>query len=108
MTHAWAERGQSGRPGRGLSLDRIVNATLDLIDDQGIGAATTRAWITNAVSQTVSEVATRTGHVITATAAGPSDDYIAVEPALRGSTAREVRSALLPGRDAPGVDVGSA
>jgi TetR/AcrR family transcriptional regulator, tetracycline repressor protein len=43
VTRARVERGHSGRPGRGLSLDRIVNATLDLIDDQGIGAATMRA-----------------------------------------------------------------
>ena len=31
------------RPGRGLSLDRIVTATLELVDEQGIGAATMRA-----------------------------------------------------------------
>ena len=43
MTRARVERGHSGRPGRGLSLDRIVTATLDLIDDEGIGAATMRA-----------------------------------------------------------------
>jgi TetR/AcrR family transcriptional regulator, tetracycline repressor protein len=35
--------GRSGRPGRGLSLDRIVATTLELIDEQGIGAATMRA-----------------------------------------------------------------
>jgi TetR/AcrR family transcriptional regulator, tetracycline repressor protein len=34
---------RSRRPGRGLSLDRIVAATLELIDEQGIGAATMRA-----------------------------------------------------------------
>jgi TetR/AcrR family tetracycline transcriptional repressor len=40
-------RAQSGadrrRPGRGLSLDRIVTATLELMDEQGIGAASMRA-----------------------------------------------------------------
>jgi AcrR family transcriptional regulator len=38
-------RAQGGRrrPGRGLSLDRIVSTTLELIDEQGIGAATMRA-----------------------------------------------------------------
>jgi TetR/AcrR family transcriptional regulator, tetracycline repressor protein len=30
------------RPGRGLSLDRIVTITLELVDEQGIGAATMR------------------------------------------------------------------
>jgi TetR/AcrR family transcriptional regulator, tetracycline repressor protein len=35
--------GRGGRPGRGLSLDRIVTATLELVDEQGIGAATMRA-----------------------------------------------------------------
>jgi TetR/AcrR family transcriptional regulator, tetracycline repressor protein len=35
--------GRRGRPGRGLSLDRIVTATLELMDEQGIGAATMRA-----------------------------------------------------------------
>src|SRR3984957_11615966 len=30
------------RPGRGLSLDRIVTVTLELMDEQGIGAATMR------------------------------------------------------------------
>jgi AcrR family transcriptional regulator len=37
------ERGRPRRPGRGLSLDRIVTATLELVDEQGIGAATMRA-----------------------------------------------------------------
>jgi TetR/AcrR family transcriptional regulator, tetracycline repressor protein len=37
------ERRRRSRPGRGLSLDRIVTATLDLVDEQGIGAATMRA-----------------------------------------------------------------
>ena len=37
MTQARAERG------RGLSLDRIVTATLELMDEQGIGAASMRA-----------------------------------------------------------------
>jgi len=36
-------RGRRSRPGRGLSLDRIVTATLELVDEQGIGAATMRA-----------------------------------------------------------------
>src|ERR1700744_5041586 len=42
---ARAQRGRGGhrRPGRGLSLDRIVSTTLELIDEQGIGAATMRA-----------------------------------------------------------------
>jgi TetR/AcrR family tetracycline transcriptional repressor len=35
--------GRRSRPGRGLSLDRIVTATLDLVDEQGIGAASMRA-----------------------------------------------------------------
>ena len=35
--------GRRSRPGRGLSLDRIVAATLELVDEQGIGAATMRA-----------------------------------------------------------------
>jgi AcrR family transcriptional regulator len=35
--------GRRGRPGRGLSLDRIVATTLELVDEQGIGAATMRA-----------------------------------------------------------------
>jgi len=39
---ARVERRRS-RPGRGLSLDRIVTATLDLVDEEGIGAATMRA-----------------------------------------------------------------
>jgi TetR/AcrR family tetracycline transcriptional repressor len=37
------ERGRRSRPGRGLSLDRIVTVTLELVDEQGIGAATMRA-----------------------------------------------------------------
>jgi len=37
------EDGRPRRPGRGLSLDRIVTATLELVDEQGIGAATMRA-----------------------------------------------------------------
>ena len=36
-------QGGRGRPGRGLSLDRIVSAALELVDEQGIGAATMRA-----------------------------------------------------------------
>jgi TetR/AcrR family transcriptional regulator, tetracycline repressor protein len=35
--------GRSGRPGRGLSLERIVTAALKLVDEQGIGAASMRA-----------------------------------------------------------------
>jgi AcrR family transcriptional regulator len=35
--------GRRSRPGRGLSLDRIVAATLELVDEQGIGAASMRA-----------------------------------------------------------------
>jgi len=38
-----AGHGRPRRPGRGLSLDRIVTATLELVDEQGIGAATMRA-----------------------------------------------------------------
>ena len=37
------QSGRRGRPGRGLSLDRIVTATLELVDEEGIGAATMRA-----------------------------------------------------------------
>ena len=43
MARAGAERNRHIRPGRGLSLDRIVTATLQLVDEQGIGAATMRA-----------------------------------------------------------------
>jgi TetR/AcrR family tetracycline transcriptional repressor len=43
VTRARGERGRPRRPGRGLSLDRIVTATLELVDEQGIGAATMRA-----------------------------------------------------------------
>jgi TetR/AcrR family transcriptional regulator, tetracycline repressor protein len=39
---AQGARGRHGRPGRGLSLDRIVTVTLELVDEQGIGAATMR------------------------------------------------------------------
>ncbi len=42
MTPARGGRGRRSRPG-GLSLDRIVTATLELVDEQGIGAATMRA-----------------------------------------------------------------
>ena len=42
MTRAQGERGPRSRPGRRLSLDRIVTATLELVDEQGIGAATMR------------------------------------------------------------------
>ena len=43
MARAQGGRGRGNRPGRGLSLDRIVTATLELVDEQGIGAATMRA-----------------------------------------------------------------
>ena len=43
MTGAQVERGRPSRPGRGLSLDRIVTAALELVDEQGIGAGTMRA-----------------------------------------------------------------
>jgi AcrR family transcriptional regulator len=43
VTRPQSAHGRSGRPGRGLSLDRIVATTLELIDEQGIGAATMRA-----------------------------------------------------------------
>jgi TetR/AcrR family tetracycline transcriptional repressor len=43
VTRAGAGHGRRSRPGRGLSLDRIVTATLELVDEQGIGAATMRA-----------------------------------------------------------------
>ena len=43
MIRAQGGRGRGSRPGRGLSLDRIVTATLELMDEQGIGATTMRA-----------------------------------------------------------------
>jgi AcrR family transcriptional regulator len=43
VARAQGGRGRRSRPGRGLSLDRIVTATLELVDEQGIGAATMRA-----------------------------------------------------------------
>jgi AcrR family transcriptional regulator len=43
VARARGERGRPRRTGRGLSLDRIVTATLELVDEQGIGAATMRA-----------------------------------------------------------------
>ena len=42
MIRARGGRGRRSRPG-GLSLDRIVTATLELVDEQGVGAATMRA-----------------------------------------------------------------
>jgi len=42
VTPARGGHGRRSRPG-GLSLDRIVTATLELVDEQGIGAATMRA-----------------------------------------------------------------
>jgi TetR/AcrR family tetracycline transcriptional repressor len=43
VARARGEGGRPRRPGRGLSLDRIVTVALDLMDEQGIGAATMRA-----------------------------------------------------------------
>jgi AcrR family transcriptional regulator len=43
VTQPRGGRGRRTRPGRGLSLDRIVTATLELVDEQGIGAASMRA-----------------------------------------------------------------
>ncbi len=43
MARARVERGRPRRPGRGLSLERIVTTALELVDEQGIGAATMRA-----------------------------------------------------------------
>ena len=43
MRRAQDGDGRRSRPGRGLSLDRIVAATLELVDEQGIGAASMRA-----------------------------------------------------------------
>ena len=43
MTQAQKEGGRGERPGRGLSLERIVAEALALIDEEGIGAATMRA-----------------------------------------------------------------
>lgn len=42
MIRARGGHGRRSRPGRGLSLDRIVTVTLELMDEQGIGAATMR------------------------------------------------------------------
>jgi AcrR family transcriptional regulator len=43
VARAGAGRSRRSRPGRGLSLERIVTATLELMDEQGIGAASMRA-----------------------------------------------------------------
>jgi TetR/AcrR family tetracycline transcriptional repressor len=43
VTRVQGGHGRRSRPGRGLSLDRIVTTTLELVDEQGIGAATMRA-----------------------------------------------------------------
>jgi TetR/AcrR family transcriptional regulator, tetracycline repressor protein len=43
VTRVGAEHGRRSRPGRGLSLERIVSTTLELVDEQGIGAASMRA-----------------------------------------------------------------
>ncbi len=42
MIRAQGGHGRRSRPGRGLSLDRIVTVTLELMDEQGIGAASMR------------------------------------------------------------------
>ncbi len=42
MTRVQGGHARRTRPGRGLSLDRIVTITLELVDEQGIGAATMR------------------------------------------------------------------
>ena len=42
MIRAQGGHGRRSRPGRGLSLERIVTVTLELMDEQGIGAATMR------------------------------------------------------------------
>jgi AcrR family transcriptional regulator len=43
VTQAQDGRRRRGRPGRGLTLERIVATTLELVDEQGIGAASMRA-----------------------------------------------------------------
>jgi AcrR family transcriptional regulator len=43
VIRAQGGHGRRSRPGRGLSLDRIVTAALELMDEQGIGATTMRA-----------------------------------------------------------------
>jgi len=43
VARAHGGRGGRSRAGRGLSLDRIVSTALELVDEQGIGAATMRA-----------------------------------------------------------------
>jgi AcrR family transcriptional regulator len=43
VTRAGTAHARRSRPGRGLSLERIVTATLELVDEQGIGAASMRA-----------------------------------------------------------------
>jgi TetR/AcrR family transcriptional regulator, tetracycline repressor protein len=43
VTRAGAEHARRSRPGRGLSLDRIVTVALELVDERGIGAASMRA-----------------------------------------------------------------
>jgi TetR/AcrR family transcriptional regulator, tetracycline repressor protein len=43
VIRAQGGHGRRSRPGRGLSLDRIVTVTLELTDEQGIGAASMRA-----------------------------------------------------------------
>jgi TetR/AcrR family transcriptional regulator, tetracycline repressor protein len=42
VTGAQGGHVRRSRPGRGLSLDRIVTTTIELVDEQGIGAATMR------------------------------------------------------------------
>jgi len=43
VKRATGEHSRRSRPGRGLSLDRIVTSTIELVDEEGIGAATMRA-----------------------------------------------------------------
>jgi AcrR family transcriptional regulator len=43
VKRATGEHSRRSRPGRGLSLDRIVTSTIKLVDEEGIGAATMRA-----------------------------------------------------------------
>jgi TetR/AcrR family transcriptional regulator, tetracycline repressor protein len=43
VKRATGEQNRRSRPGRGLSLDRIVTSTIELVDEEGIGAATMRA-----------------------------------------------------------------
>ncbi len=42
MRRVQGRDGRRVRPGRGLSVDRIVSATLELVDEEGIVGATMR------------------------------------------------------------------